>query len=82
MPNITAKKLDQQIASYLPQLYERQKKTVLTVVKSFMDEQKDWWNEITEEQQHAIDKSLKEMKAGKLIDHESVMKKYQKWQKK
>jgi len=82
MPNIAANNLDQQITQYLPQLSERQKKTVLTVVKSFMDEQKDWWNEISEEQQHAIDHSLAEMKAGKLISHDDVMKKYRKWQKK
>lgn len=82
MPNIAATNLDQQITQYLPQLSERQKKTVLTVVKSFMDEQKDWWNEISEEQQHAIDRSLAEMKAGKLIPHDDVMKKYRKWQKK
>ncbi|MEN9599291.1 MAG: hypothetical protein RL596_1610 [Bacteroidota bacterium] len=76
MPTIAANKLDQQITSYLPQLNERQKKTVLTVVKSFMDKQKDWWNEINEEQQNAIDHSLTEMKAGKLIAHDSIMKKY------
>lgn len=82
MPNIADNNLDRQITQYLPQLNERQKKTVLTVVKSFMDEQKDWWNEISEEQQHAIDHSLAEMKAGKLIPHDDVMKKYRKWQKK
>ncbi|MBN8720295.1 MAG: hypothetical protein J0H85_12670 [Sediminibacterium magnilacihabitans] len=71
-----AKSIDQEITRYLPRLNERQKKTILTVVKSFMDEQKDWWDEIGEEQQHAIDKSLAEMKAGKMTPHDEVMKKY------
>ncbi len=77
-----AASLDKEIAQLLPQLNVKQKKTVLTVVKTFMEEQKDWWDEIGEEQQKAIDKSLAEMKAGKLTPHDEVMKKYKKWLKK
>ena len=77
-----AASLDKEIAQLLPQLNVKQKKTVLTVVKTFMEEQKDWWDEIGEEQQKAIDKSLAEMKAGKLTPHNEVMKKYKKWLKK
>lgn len=76
------KGLDREINHYLPLLNEKQKKTVLTVVKTFMEEQKDWWNEISEEQQRAIDKSLAQIKSGKLTTHEEVMKKYKKWLKK
>lgn len=47
-----------------------------------MEEQNDWWDEIGEEQQKAIDKALVEMKAGKLTPHDEVMKKYKKWLKK
>ena len=77
-----AASLDKEIAQLLPQLNVKQKRTVLTVVKTFMEEQKDWWDEIGEEQQKAIDKSLAEMKAGKLTPHDEVMKKYKKWLKK
>lgn len=77
-----AKSLDKEIAQYLPQLNVKQKRTVLTVVKTFMEEQKDWWDEISQEQQQAIDQSLAQMKAGKVTPHEEVMKKYKKWQKK
>jgi predicted transcriptional regulator len=73
-----AKSLDKEIVQYLPQLNVKQKRTILTVVKTFMEEQEDWWNEIGEEQQKAIDKSLAEMKAGKLTAHTEVMKKYRK----
>ena len=47
-----------------------------------MEEQEDWWNEISKEQQKAIDKALTEMKEGELTTHEEVMKKYKKWLKK
>ena len=70
-----ATSIDKEIAQYLPRLNEKQKKTVLTVVKTFMEEQKDWWDEISGEQQKAIDKALTEMKAGKLTPHDEVMKK-------
>lgn len=78
----TAKSLDKEITQFLPQLNIKQKRTVLTVVKTFMEEQQDWWDGINDEQQKAIDKSLAEMKAGKLTPHDEVMKKYKKWLKK
>jgi len=74
--------LDKEISYYLPRLNVKQKKTILTVVKTFMEEKRDWWDEISGEQQKAIDKSLAEMKAGKLTPHDEVMKKYKKWLKK
>ena len=77
-----ATSLDKEITQYLPQLNVKQKRTVLTVVKTFMEEQKDWWDEIGQEQQQAIDKALTEMKAGKLTPNDEVMKKYKKWLKK
>ena len=78
----TAKTLDKEITQYLPQLNVKQKKTVLSVVKTFMEDQQDWWDEISEEQQKAIDQSLLEMRSGKLTPHNEVMKKYKKWLKK
>jgi predicted transcriptional regulator len=73
--------IDQQISQYLPHLNTKQKQAVLNVVRTFAAEQQDWWDEIGEQQQ-AIDKSLAEMKDGKLTPHDEVMKKYKKWLKK
>jgi ABC-type cobalamin/Fe3+-siderophores transport system ATPase subunit len=73
--------IDKEITQYLSYLNVKQKKTVLTVVKTFAGEQKDWWDEVSEEQQQAIDKALEEMKAGKLTPHADVMKSYGKWLK-
>ena len=72
------KLIDQAINQYLPHLSASQKQVVLSVVKTFAAEQQDWWDEISEEQQKAIDQSLAEMKAGKLTPHDQVMKKYKK----
>ncbi len=75
------KSLDKEITESLPHLNIKQKKTVLTVVKTFMEEQKDWWDEIGEEQRKAIDNALTQMKTGKVTPHEEVMKKYGKWKR-
>lgn len=68
-----------EITDYLHQLNSEQQKAVLTVVKTFASEQQDWWNEISEEQQQAIDKALLEIKTGQTTPHDVVMKKYRKW---
>jgi predicted transcriptional regulator len=69
-----ARMIDQEITQYLPHLNAKQKQAVLNVVKTFAAEQQDWWDEIGEAQQQAIDKSLAEMKAGDLSSHADVMK--------
>jgi predicted transcriptional regulator len=70
--------LDNEIVQCLPRLSTKQKKTVLTVVKTLVEQQADWWDGISEAQQKAIEKSLAEMKAGKLTPHHKVMQKYKK----
>ena len=77
-----AKPVVKEINQYLEHLNDRHQKAVLTIVKTFAQEEEDWWDEISQEQQQAIDKSLEEMKAGKLTPHDEVMKKYKKWLKK
>lgn len=78
----TARIIDREIAQYLPRLSDKQKQAVLGVVKSFAADQEDWWDEIGKEQQDAIDRSLAEMKAGKLTSQDAVLNKYKKWLKK
>jgi predicted transcriptional regulator len=73
------KPLVAEINQYLLRLNTEQQKAVLTVAKTFAATQDDWWDEISEEQQQAIDIAIVEMKAGKLIPHEEVMTKYSQW---
>ncbi|MGI8583359.1 MAG: hypothetical protein ACR2KX_14255 [Chitinophagaceae bacterium] len=74
--------LDEEINQYLANLDLQQKKTVLTVVKTFAREKQDWWDAISKEQQQATDESIAQMNSGKIIAHDDVMKKYKKWMKK
>ena len=59
------KAIDKQINSYLGQLNEKQKKAVLTVVKTFADEQSayDYWED--ESFVAELDKRTAEYEAGK-----------------
>jgi hypothetical protein len=66
--------IDLEIEQYLPFLDDRQKRTVLAVIKAFATQRADGWGEISKVQQKAIDKSLAEMKAGKLTPQESALK--------
>jgi predicted transcriptional regulator len=78
----TVRVLDREINQYLPRLSDQQKEAVLGVVKTFAAERQDWWDDISKEQQQAIDKSLAEMKAGKVVPQDEALKKYKKWLKK
>ena len=72
--------IDKEITDYLTLLSPLQKKSVLSVVKTFAIESEDWWDKLSSTQQSEIDKSILEMKKGEIISHEDVMKKYKKWQ--
>jgi predicted transcriptional regulator len=78
----TARVIDREINQFLPRLSDQQKEAVLGVVKTFAAERQDWWDDISKEQQQAIDKSLAEMKTGKLMPQDEVLKKHKKWLKK
>ena len=42
----------------------------------FKKEQKDWWDELTEEQKEAINEGLKDADEGRVVPFESFMQKY------
>lgn len=77
---LAIKSIDSQIINYLNALNTEEKKAVLSVVKSFAKESrhKDFWDELSKEQQTTIDKAIKEADEGKLTSHEAVMKKLRK----
>jgi predicted transcriptional regulator len=71
--------IENEIANYVHGLNMRQKKTVLNVVKTFAEEKKDWWDELSAEQLMAIREAEAELDAGKGIPHKEVLKKLSKW---
>ncbi|RHU30707.1 MULTISPECIES: hypothetical protein [Parabacteroides] len=39
----------------------------------------EWWNEISEQDQQAIEKGLSDIEAGRTIPHSEMRKRYKKW---
>ena len=44
-----------------------------------VEQESDWWDELSEEAKASIDQGLKDAQAGRVIPHDVVMKKYRKW---
>lgn len=62
---------------------EASEKELQMIYRMFeVEKEYDWWDELPEEIQQEIDLSVEEVKKGKTIPHEEVMKKYAKWLKK
>ncbi len=53
--------------------------TTLKYLKLVKDSQisgHDWWNDLTEDQKKGVERGIKEIKEGKIVAHEDVIKKY------
>ena len=77
---LALKSIDTKIINYLSVLNNDEKKAVLSVVETFAKESKpkDFWDELSKEQQVIIDKAIKEADEGRLSLHQSVMKRLRK----
>lgn len=42
-------------------------------------QQKDWWDDVSDDAKTSIEKGLKEARTGKVTEHKEVMKRYKKW---
>jgi predicted transcriptional regulator len=74
-----AKVLDKEINHFREQLNIHRKEVVLSVMKTFAQEENDWWDAVEEAASESIARGLKQADEGNVIPHEEVMKKYQKW---
>ena len=48
----------------------------LKIVKDSTDKHSDWWNDLTEDQKHGIQRGLDDIDQGKVIPHDQVKSKY------
>lgn len=54
---------------------------VLKMVNAMLiaDQEEDWYDELPIEAKASIERSLDDLKNGRIISHEAAMKKYSKW---
>lgn len=74
--------IEKEIIGYLPRLSTKEKKAVLTVVKTFAENESDLWDEMPDEIKESVKAGWNESEKGLGTPHEMVMKKYKKWLKK
>lgn len=46
---------------------------------TILDGESDWWDTISSKEKTAIEEGLQDIREGRIISHEEVMKKYEKW---
>jgi hypothetical protein len=60
------------VATTKPELIKKVKGVLL-------EEEIDWWDELTDEQKAELEESIAQANRGEFIAHEEVMNKYKKW---
>ncbi|WP_276504360.1 hypothetical protein [Terrimonas pollutisoli] len=65
------------VKKYIDEADDHVVKLVYSMLEA--DRRDDWWNDLSKDIQNSILKAEKELKEGKGIPHEAVMKKYGKW---
>ena len=76
---MSAHSIDSQILRSLPLLEPDQKKSLLSVIKSFLKQQETSGRPTIDEYNKEIDDAVKRVEAGEYYTHEEVMKMTKKW---
>ena len=69
--------LRQEVKKYIDNADEHVVKMVYAMLKA--DSEADWWDELEEEEKASIERGLDDLKNGRVISHEEVMKQYPQW---
>jgi len=73
----TTEILRKRVKKYIDHADEKSLKMVQAMLE--VDEEYDWWDDLSEDAKASIHQGLKDTEAGKLTPHSEVMKKYKKW---
>jgi predicted transcriptional regulator len=69
--------LRKEVKKYIDTADEKTLKMIHAMLE--VDQESDWWEELSGEAKASIEKGLKDGEAGRVTPHEVVMKKYRKW---
>lgn len=70
--------LRKEVKKHLDKADEKTLKMIYAMLE-VQEQENDWWDDLPKEVKNKIDAGLKELKDGKGIPHDEVMKKYKKW---
>lgn len=69
--------LRKEVKKYIDTADEKTLKMIHAMLE--VEQESDWWDELSEGAKASIEKGLKDADAGRVTPHEVVMKKYRKW---
>lgn len=69
--------LRKEVKKYIDTADEKTVKMIHAMLE--VDQENDWWDELSDEARASVERGLKDGEAGRVIPHEVAMKKYQKW---
>ncbi|MGV3768175.1 MAG: hypothetical protein ACO1NW_18735 [Chitinophagaceae bacterium] len=73
------KQMRREVKKYIDTADEKVVKMMHAMLE--VEQESDWWDDLSDEARASIDRGLKEAQAGKVTSHAVVMKKYRKWLK-
>ena len=65
-----------ELIEWLTKLNDIDTLNYLIVVKDSRTGNRDWWNDLTEQQKLGIQRGLKDIDEGRIVSHNEVIKKY------
>ena len=74
---MSSAEMRKKVKKYVDEADDRVVKMIYSLLEA--DREDDWWDELPKQVQKGILKAEKQLKEGKGIPHEVVMKKYNKW---
>lgn len=73
------KQMRREVKKYIDTADEKVVKMMHAMLE--VEQESDWWDDLSDDARASIDRGLKEAQAGKVTPHAVVMKKYRKWLK-
>ncbi len=77
MKTAEMKDLRKEIKTYIDEADDRMVKIIYAMLEA--DKTEDWWNDVSDEEKSSIDRGLSQLKDGKGIPHDEVVKQHAKW---
>lgn len=72
--DISAKKLE-----LMQLLLQEQEETVLLKIEKAFEKETDWYDDLSHKQKDAIQSGVEDADNGRVVSHEKVMSKFDKW---
>ena len=71
------KAMRKEVKEYINHADDRMVRAIHAMLEA--DQEGDWWDEISDAQKASIERGIKDMEQGNIIEHEEMVKLYSRW---